>query len=80
MSMSGTPAFWLARYGLVLSEGPSIGPESKPEGRTIQTFMNSPGYVFVSIRSTCSMCRATCATVRSASSNSEIVPKGSVIE
>src|SRR5438477_833359 len=29
--------------GLVLSEGPRIGPESKPEGRTIRSFMNSPG-------------------------------------
>jgi hypothetical protein len=29
--------------GLVLSEGPRIGPESKPEGRTIRAFMNSPG-------------------------------------
>ena len=29
--------------GLVLSEGPRIGPESKPEGRTIWDFMNSPG-------------------------------------
>jgi hypothetical protein len=30
--------------GLVLSEGPRIGPESKPEGRTTRAFMNSPGY------------------------------------
>jgi hypothetical protein len=29
--------------GLVLSEGPRIGPESKPGGRTIRAFMNSPG-------------------------------------
>ncbi|CAN5865612.1 hypothetical protein BH24ACI5_BH24ACI5_24830 [soil metagenome] len=28
--------------GRVLSEGPSIGPESKLEGRTIRAFMNSP--------------------------------------
>ena len=28
--------------GLVLSEGPRIGPESKPEGRTMRAFMNSP--------------------------------------
>jgi hypothetical protein len=29
--------------GRVLSEGLRIGPESKPEGRTIRAFMNSPG-------------------------------------
>jgi len=29
--------------GRVLSEGPKIGPESKPEGRTIPAFINSPG-------------------------------------
>jgi mannose-6-phosphate isomerase-like protein (cupin superfamily) len=29
--------------GRVLSDGPSIGPESKPEGRTIPPFMNRPG-------------------------------------
>jgi hypothetical protein len=32
-----------ASPGRVLSEGPSIGPESKPEGRTMRAFMNSPG-------------------------------------
>jgi hypothetical protein len=32
----GTPGF-------TLSEGPSIGPESKPEGWTILSFTNSPG-------------------------------------
>jgi len=29
--------------GLVLSEGSRIAPESKPEGRTIPSFMNNPG-------------------------------------
>jgi hypothetical protein len=29
--------------GRALSEGPGIGPESKPGGRTIRSFMNSPG-------------------------------------
>jgi hypothetical protein len=29
--------------GRVLSEGPTFRPESKPEGRTIRAFMNSPG-------------------------------------
>jgi len=29
--------------GLVLSEGPSNGPESKPEGRVIPAVMNNPG-------------------------------------
>ena len=32
-----------AAPGLALSEGPSIGPTSKPGGRTIRAFMNSPG-------------------------------------
>ena len=29
--------------GLVLSEGPHIGPEPKPKGRIIRAFMNNPG-------------------------------------
>ena len=32
-----------ASPGRVLSEGPSSGPESKPVGRTMLTFMNGPG-------------------------------------
>jgi hypothetical protein len=32
-----------ASPGRALSEGPRIGPESKPEGRTILSIMNSPG-------------------------------------
>jgi hypothetical protein len=32
-----------ASPGRALSDGPSIGPESKPEGRTILSIMNSPG-------------------------------------
>ncbi len=30
-------------YGFTLGEGPPGGPESKPEGRTILSFTNSPG-------------------------------------
>jgi hypothetical protein len=29
--------------GRVLSEGPRIGPESKPAGRVIRAFVNNPG-------------------------------------
>jgi hypothetical protein len=33
----------VVKNGRVLSEGSSIGPESKPGGRTMQTFRNSLG-------------------------------------